>query len=140
MPATEKVKEVTATAKPAVRRLAKDKKFQKHAQKAYGSARTIYDDLFAEGPPATESAAKKVVARLAQDPELQTELRNVFHELQSAGKRAKMAAKPTHKKRNAMLMAGIVIGILYNPATGPDTRKWLKEKMFGPEETFEYEA
>jgi hypothetical protein len=37
-------------------------------------------------------------------------------------------------------MAGIVIGILYNPATGPDTRRWLKEKVFGPEETFEYEG
>ena len=33
----------------------------------------------------------------------------------------------------------IVLGILYNPATGPETRQWLKEKVFGPDETFEYE-
>ncbi len=139
MPAVEKVKGVAATARPTVQRLSKDKKFQKHAKKAYGSARSIYDELFAEGPPATEATAKKVVAKLAADPELQDELRTVFHELQLAGKRAKKAARPTHKKRNALLLAGIVIGILYNPATGPDTRRWLKEKVFGPEETFEYE-
>jgi hypothetical protein len=139
MPATEKVKEAAATARPTVQRLAKDKKFQKHARNAYGSARSIYDELFAEGPPATEASAKKVVAKLAADPELQDELRSVFHELHEAGRRAKKAAKPTRTKRNALILAGIVIGILYNPATGPDTRKWLKEKVFGPEETFEYE-
>jgi hypothetical protein len=72
MPAAEKVKEVTATAKPTVQRLAKDKKFQDHAQSAYGSARTIYDELFSSVPPTTESAARRVVARLAQDPELQS--------------------------------------------------------------------
>jgi hypothetical protein len=137
---TEKVKDVATAATPAVQRLAKDEKFQQNVKSAYGSARSIYDELFVEGPPATETTAKRIVAKLAVDPELQNELRSVFHELQEAGKRAKKAAKPpSYKKRNALIMAGIVIGILYNPATGPDTRKWLKERIFGPEETFEYE-
>ena len=54
--------------------------------------------------------------------------------------RAKKASNPSHKARNSLIVAGIMIGILYNPKTGPDTRKWLKEKVFGPEETFEFEA
>jgi hypothetical protein len=137
---TEKVTKKVASARPAVERVAKDKQFQKHVKSAYGSARTIYDDLFFAGAAPTTSQAKLVVARLAQDPELQEELRNVFTELRSAGKRARKTAKPTHKGRNALIMSGIIIGILYNPKTGPDTRRWLKEKVFGPEETFEFET
>src|SRR5262245_66359756 len=128
--ATEKVTGKVTAARPTVERVAKDKQFQKHVKGAYGSARTLYDDLFLGGAAPTVSQGKLVVARLAQDPELQEELRNVFSELRSASKRAKKAAKPTHKSRNAILMAGIVAGVLYNPKTGPETRKWLKEKVF----------
>jgi hypothetical protein len=108
-----------AKAKPKVERVAKDEKFQKHVREAYGSARTIYDALF---------------------PDLQDELRNAINELRGASVRAKKAAKPSHKGRNTVLLSGILIGVLYNPKTGPETRKWLKEKVFGPEETFEFEA
>jgi hypothetical protein len=138
--AVKDVRKRATKARPVVERVAKDKEFRKHVKSAYGSARTIYDELFQEGAAPTEARARQVVARLAQDPELQEELRNVFGELRAAGKRAKRKAQPTHKGRNAMLLAGIVIGILYNPKTGPETRRWLKEKIFGPEETFEFET
>jgi hypothetical protein len=36
-----------------------------------------------------------------------------------------------------LLMAGIALGVLFNPATGPDTRRWLKDKLFGPEQPFD---
>jgi len=138
---TTNVKEKVATARPVVERVAKDQKFQKHVKSAYGSARTIYDELFSEAGLPDEAAARKVVARLTADPELQDELRNVFSELRSAGKRAKAkAAKPSHKTRNALLLTGIVVGILYNPKTGPDTRKWLRERVAGSQDTFEFET
>jgi hypothetical protein len=144
MPATQtatmKVKGAAEFARPAVTRLAKDDRFKQHVAKAYGSAHTIYDELFAGGPPATESTARRIATRLATDTDLQEELRNVFVELRDAGRRARKAARPSHTKRNALILAGIIIGILYNPATGADTRRWLKEKIFGPEETFEYET
>lgn len=138
--ATDKVAKTVTKARPTVERVAKDKQFRKHLKSAYGSARSIYDELFHEGAAPTQAQAKRIVARLAQDPELQEELRTVFQELRAAGRRAKKAAKPAHKGRNALLLAGIVIGILYNPKTGPETRRWLKEKVFGPEETFEFET
>jgi hypothetical protein len=28
-------------------------------------------------------------------------------------------------------MAGIALGVLFNPLTGPETRKWLRETLFG---------
>jgi hypothetical protein len=135
-----KVAEKIQQAQPVVKRLAKDDKFKKHLGSAYGSARSIYDEIFAEGGVTTEASAKRLVARLASEPDLQDELRNVVSELRAAGGRAKKTVRPTHKSRNSVLLAGILIGILYNPKTGPETRRWLKEKIFGPEETFEFET
>jgi hypothetical protein len=37
-----------------------------------------------------------------------------------------------------LLIAGIALGILFNPMTGPETRRWLKNKIFGEEEEFGY--
>jgi hypothetical protein len=140
VPTKAKVVTKAAKARPAVERVAKDEKFQKHVREAYGSARTIYDELFLETPEVSGSKARQIAAKLASDPELQDELRNAINELRSAGQRAKKASKPSHKTRNTLILSGILIGILYNPKTGPDTRKWMKEKFFGPEETFEFEA
>ena len=135
-----KVPARVAQARPVVERVAKDDKFKKHVKNAYGSARTIYDELFLEATQPTAAGARAVVAKLAADPELQDELRTAIAELRKAGQRARKTSAPSHKARNSLLLAGIVIGILYNPKTGPETRRWLKERVFGQEETFEFET
>jgi DNA topoisomerase VI subunit A len=133
MPATEKVKTAVATARPVVERLASDEDFQKHLKSAYESARHLYDELLA-----SERAPRTIASRLTHDRALQEELRRAIEELREAARRAK-GEKKAHKARNTLVLMGIVIGILYNPATGSQARRWLKEKAFGPEETFEYE-
>jgi hypothetical protein len=135
-----KVVTTAAKARPVVERVAKDEEFKKHVRGAYGSAKTIYDELFLAAPELSASKTRAMVAKLAADPQLQDEVRNAIAELRGATTRAKKASNPSHKGRNSLILAGIMIGILYNPKTGPDTRKWLKEKVFGPEETFEFEA
>jgi hypothetical protein len=76
--------------------------------------------------------------RVARDKDLQDELRKTVQELREAGRRAQ--GKDSHTGRNmTLLLAGIALGLLFNPATGPDTRRWLKEQLFGPEQSFENE-
>jgi hypothetical protein len=48
--------------------------------------------------------------------------------------------KKDHGGRNAtLLMAGIALGVLFNPVSGPATRKWIADTMFGGDE-FTYDA
>jgi hypothetical protein len=39
-----------------------------------------------------------------------------------------------------MLLIGVVIGVLFNPFSGPATRKWVKDKVFGAEPEFSYQG
>ena len=81
--------------------------------------------------------ARPYVERALKDEELRDNLKKTIEELRTAADRVQ--GKKDHGARNAMLLlAGLTIGILYNPATGPQTRQWLKEKVLGPEEDFTY--
>ena len=53
---------------------------------------------------------------------------------QGAPARCKEKKKKSHKGRNAMLLAGLVAGALYNPWTGPQTREWLLDKIAGDDD------
>jgi hypothetical protein len=132
--ATEKVSDAVDSARPYVERIARDEELHDNVKRAYESARRIYDELL--GDRGTTGMA----FRVARDKDMQKELRKTVEELREAGRRAQ--GKDTHTSRNAtLLLAGIAIGVLFNPATGPDTRRWLKDKLFGPEQPFEsYES
>jgi hypothetical protein len=133
MPTSERVRGTVQTARPVVERLAKDDEFQQSLKTAYQSARHIYDELF------TDTSPKAMASRMASDKSLQDELRRAVEALSDAGRRARKPPEKSHTGRNILLLTGIVIGLLYNPVTGPSLRRWLKDKAFGPEETFDYE-
>jgi hypothetical protein len=129
----EKVGGAVESARPYVERLARDEELHDHVKNAYDSARRIYDDLI--GDRGTTGMA----LRVARDKDLQSELRKAVEELRKAGQHAR--GKEGHTGRNvSILLAGIALGVLFNPATGPDTRRWLKDRLFGPEEPFEYQG
>ncbi len=129
----ERARDVADTARPYVERLASDEDLHDHVKAAYASARKIYDELI--GPV----GATGVAMRVARDKDLQDELRSLVDEVREAGRRAQ--GKEPHTARNmTLLLAGIALGILFNPVTGEDTRKWVREKVFGPEQPFEYQS
>jgi hypothetical protein len=129
----DKVYGAVDVARPYVDRIARDDELHDHVKNAYASARSIYDELLGD------RGAQALATRVAKDKDLQGELRKAVEELRRAGERVQ--GKETHTKRNAtLLLAGITLGILFNPATGPETRKWLKDKVLGPEQPFEYRS
>jgi len=129
----DKVYGAVDSARPYVDRIAKDDELHEHVKNAYASARTIHDELIrGRGPQAGAT-------RVAKDKGIQDELKKAVEGLRLAGSRVQ--GKESHTKRNAfLLLTGITLGVLFNPATGPQTRKWLKDKVLGPEQPFEYQT
>lgn len=120
-------------ARPAIERIAKDEDLRENLKSAFESAARIYAGA-AEGSGARTVAA----ARAVSDPELQEEMRKVVSELRKASSRAR-GKQESHTTRNASLIAAaLLVGLLFNPLTGPDTRRWIKDRLFGAEEPFEY--
>jgi hypothetical protein len=133
MKGRERVNDAVETARPYVERLARDEELHDHVKRAYDSARRIYDDLLGDRGPTG------MAFRVARDQDLQQELKKAVKELRDAGRRAQ--GKESHTGRNVtLLVTGIALGVLFNPATGPDTRRWLRDKLFGPEQPFEYQT
>jgi hypothetical protein len=126
-----RMSDAVESARPYAERLARDDELHDHVRKAYESARRVYDDVLGDRGPAGAAM------RVARDKDLQDDLRSTLKELRQAGHRLQKAEE-SHTGRNLfLLLLGVAIGVLFNPATGPDTRRWLKDKAFGPEEPFE---
>ena len=134
MPKTkDRVTGVAGTAKPYVERALRDEELRDHVKLAYAAAREIYDELIA--PRSVTGLAQRVAA----DQEVQDNLRTAVDELRRAAGRLQ-GRKESHGSRKFLLLVGVTVGLLYNPMTGPDTRRWLKDKLFGGGDEFGYDT
>ena len=114
-------------AKPYVERAFRDEQVRENMKSALAAARNVYDELLGG------RGVTNVATRVATDKEVQDNLRKAIEELRDAAERVQ-GKKESHTGRNLFLLTGIVIGILYNPMTGPATRQWLKDLMSGSDE------
>ena len=133
MPKTkDRVADVAGTAKPYVERALHDEELRDHVKSAYAAAREIYDDLLAP------RGVVGLASRVAADEDIQDNLRVATAELRQAVGRLQ-GRKEHHGGRTLLLLTGVVVGLLYNPFTGPETRRWLKNSLFGGGDEFGFD-
>ena len=119
-----KAKDRVADVKPYVQRAIQDEELRDRLRSAFSTARDVYDELIGG------RGVTAVAGRVASDEEIQDHLRSAIDDLRKAADR--IQSREAHKGRNTtLLLAGIALGILFNPMTGPETRRWLKDKIFG---------
>ena len=134
MPKTkDRVAGVAGTAKPYVERAMQDEELRDHVKQAYYAAREIYDDLIA--PRGVVGLAQRVAA----DDDLQDNFRVAVAELREAAGRLQGQTREKHPGRGIVLLIGIAVGLLFNPFTGAETRRWLKDKVFGGSDEFGFD-
>jgi hypothetical protein len=126
---TGKVRVAAETARPYVERAITDEEFRESLRAAFQAAKDIYDELM---PP---KGVTGLASKVAKDEDVQESLKRAVVELRHAADRLQAADRSEgHGFRNAMLvLVGIVIGVFFNPFTGPETRRWVKGRVSGGE-------
>ena len=118
-------------AKPYVQRALQDVALRYNRRTAFPTARDVYAELLGN------RGVTGIATTVASDEDIQDQLRSAIQDLRSAANR--IQGQEGHKSRNStLLLAGIILGILFNPMTGPETRRWLKDRIFGEDEEFGY--
>ncbi len=129
----DKVSDFSDNVKPYVERALHDAELRANVRNAYESARSIYNELIGN------RGVTGVATRVATDKDIQDELRSTVAELRKAADRVQ--GKEAHSGRNSgLLFLGILLGILFNPFTGSQTRKWLSEHVLGGSDDFTYQG
>ena len=129
----DKVVNQAGNVKPYIERALKDEDLRENVMTAFAAAKEVYDELIGNRSVTT------VARRVASDKDMQENLKRTMDELRTAADRIQ-GKKDKSGRNTALLLAGITLGILFNPATGPQTRKWLSDKIFGGSDEFTYEG
>jgi len=115
--------------KPYVERAMSDEKLRSDIFSAMRTANELYRELMSDREPV------RIATRVATDDDVRDKLREAIDDLRSASDRLK--GKSDHSTRNTvLLLTGITLGLLYNPITGPETRRFIKEMLSGPSQSY----
>jgi gas vesicle protein len=125
----DKVYDAAGNVKPYVERAMNDDKLREDVMSAFATAKDLYSELVGG------RGAVTLATRVATDEDIRDKLKDAVDDLRNAADR--LQGKKSHGGRNTtLLVAGIALGILFNPVTGPETRKWVKEMIAGGEDEF----
>jgi hypothetical protein len=120
----DKVYDAAENVKPYVERAMSDDKLRRDVLSAFATAKELYNEL------AGSRNAVTLAQRVATDDDMKEKLRAAIEDLRSATDR--LQGRQERSGRGAgLLITGIALGILFNPVTGPETRRWLKEMLSG---------
>ena len=125
----DKVYDAADSVKPYVQRAMHDEKLREDVLSAFATAKDLYNELVGGRTAVT------LAQRVATDDEVREKMKAAIEDLRSATDR--LQGRKEHSGRNTtLLIAGIALGILFNPVTGPETRKWLKDMLSGGGDDF----
>ena len=131
--ATVKLIDRAGEMRPYVDRALHDEELRDNLKEAFAAAREVYSELLGN------RGAVGVAQKVASDKDIQESLKRAVEELRTAADR--MQGKEDHATRNRMLLlTGITLGILFNPKTGPQTRKWIMDKVTGADDSYDYDS
>jgi hypothetical protein len=125
---TAKVYDAADNVKPYVQRALHDEKLRDDVLSAFSTAKELYTELVGGRNAVT------LAQRVATDDEVKEKLRAAIDDLRSAADR--LQGRKAHKSHTGLLVAGIALGILFNPVTGPETRRFLKDMLTGGGDDF----
>jgi hypothetical protein len=125
----DKVYDAAENVKPYVERAMSDEKLKQDVLSAFATAKELYNELIGS------RSAVGLATKVATDDDVQERLRAAIEDLRRASSRLQ-GHKEHHGRNTTLLVAGIALGILFNPVTGPETRRWLKDMLSGSDDDF----
>ena len=108
--------------RPYVERAMSDEKLRNEVLRAFATARELYGDLAGD-----RDKPMVVVSRVATDDDVRDKLRDAIEDLKSASGRRERSSH----RASTLLVAGIALGILFNPVTGAETRRFIRDLISG---------
>ena len=121
----DKVYDTAENIKPYVERAMTDDKLRSDVMNAFQTAKELYSELVGG-----DRSAVTLATRVATDDDIRDKVRDALEDLRQASDR--FQGKSTHSGRNTtILIAGLALGILYNPVTGRETRRFIKDMISG---------
>ncbi len=121
----DKVYDTAENIKPYVERAMTDDKLRSDVMKAFQTAKELYGELVGG-----DRGAVTLATRVATDDDIRDKVRDALEDLRQASDR--LQGKKSHSGRaTTVLIAGLALGILFNPVTGRETRRFIKDMVGG---------
>ncbi len=110
------------TVRPYVERAMNDERLRAEVMRAFGTARDLYGDLIGD-----KDKPMVLASRVATDDDIRDKLREAIDDLRSASDRLQGKREAARGRGSTLLVAGIALGILFNPVTGAETRRFIRD-------------
>ena len=115
--------------RPYVERAMNDEKLRAEILLAAATARALYVDLLSD-----RDKPMVVASRVATDDDVRDKLRDAIEDLRSASERLQGRRERSSHRASTLIVAGIALGILFNPVTGAETRRFIRDLISGGSE------
>jgi hypothetical protein len=115
--------------RPYLERAMTDERLRDELMRAFGTARELYGELMDE-----KGRPLELASRVATDDDIRDKLREAIEDLRRASDRLQGKRERSGGRASTILIAGIALGILFNPVTGAETRRFIRDLVSGGED------